>query len=70
MMRVLATVLRLAKPVLADQIRAGQLMDTDMRVDPSDRLARFPSIAMTTLEEVARRKLAPFAEAVVAPQPG
>ncbi len=71
MMRVLASVLRFARPILADQVRAGLLMDTaDMRADPADRLARFPSIPMTTLEEVVRREIAPVAGPAVAPQPG
>ncbi len=71
MMRVLAAVLRFAKPILADQVRAGLLMDTaDMRVDPRDGRSRFPSVPMTTLEAVARRRLPQAAGAATAPTPG
>lgn len=71
MMRILASTLRFVKPILADQIRAGLLMDTeDMRVDPGERLARFPTVPMTTLEEAVRRELAPAGEPAIAPLPG
>lgn len=61
-MRVMAAVLGPVKPIVADQIRAGLLMDTaDMRMEPADRLARFPSIPMTTLDEAVRRAFVPLA---------
>jgi uncharacterized protein YbjT (DUF2867 family) len=70
-MRVLATVLRAAKPILADQIRAGLVMDTaDMRVDPAERMARFPLVPMTTLEDAVRRQLSPVTAAAIAPAHG
>ncbi len=71
MMRILASVLRFAKPILADQVRAGLLMDTeDMRADPADRRARFPSVPMTTLEEVVRRQLPRVADPATVPTAG
>jgi len=64
LMRLLAVVLGIANPVLADQVRAGMFMDTaDLRADPAERLARFPSIPLTTLDVVVRRELAPVAQA-------
>jgi nucleoside-diphosphate-sugar epimerase len=69
MMRLLAAVLRVVRPVLADQIRAGLLMDTaDMRMSPAERLERFPSIPVTTLEEAIARELRP-ASAAPLPSP-
>ncbi len=71
MMRVLATTLRFVKPVVADQIRAGLLMDTaDMRVDPAERQARFPELRMATIREVAQRQLPPLEGSMAAPVPG
>ena len=70
-MRVLATVLRAPKPILADQIRAGLVMDTaNMRVDPTDRMARFPLVPMTTLEDAVRRQLSPVTATAIAPARG
>jgi len=71
MMRVLASALRFANPVLADQVRAGLLMDTaDMRVAPEDRQTRFPSIPTTTLEEAVRQELTRAADPAAVPAPG
>jgi uncharacterized protein YbjT (DUF2867 family) len=70
-MRALSSLLRIARPVLADQVRAGLLMDTaDMSVDPVDRLARFPTVPVTTLEDVVRRQLSPALARSTAPAPG
>jgi uncharacterized protein YbjT (DUF2867 family) len=67
MMRLLAMVIGVLRPVLADQIRVGLLMDTaDMRMSPAERLERFPSIPVTTLEDAIARELRP---ASVAPRP-
>ncbi len=66
-MRVMAAMLGFVNPVLADQVRAALFMDTrDLRVDPADRLARFPSVPLTLLEDVVRRQLTPVANHAVA----
>ena len=67
-MRVMAAVLGVLRPVTADQVRAGVLMDTaDMRMEPTDRLARFPGIPLTTLDEAVRRTISPSAAQMPAP---
>jgi uncharacterized protein YbjT (DUF2867 family) len=59
MLRLLATVLRPVKPILAAQIATAVVMDTrDMTADATDRARRFPSVAVTRLAQVAVRRLA------------
>jgi uncharacterized protein YbjT (DUF2867 family) len=70
-MRLLAIVLARPRPVLADQIRAGLLMDTrDMRVDPAAAGRPIPGVPSTTLEQVVARELGPRALAVEAAASG
>jgi uncharacterized protein YbjT (DUF2867 family) len=58
MMRVMSALMRPVNPTLARQIHAGVVMDTrDMRFDPSETAARYPSIPQTRLAEVVRREL-------------
>lgn len=67
-MRVMAVLLGVLRPVMADQVRAGVLMDSDdMRMEPTDRLARFPGIPLTTLDEAVRRAISPSAAPMPAP---
>ena len=55
-MRLMSTVLRPFKPVLAGMIGAGVVMDTrDMRADTSETRRRYPSIPTTDLDEMVRR---------------
>jgi hypothetical protein len=49
-MRLMSTVLRSFKPVLAAMIGAGVVMDTrDMRADKTETRRRYPSIPTTDL---------------------
>ncbi|MEP6638603.1 MAG: NAD(P)H-binding protein [Chloroflexota bacterium] len=69
MMRLLATVLGPVKPILAAQIATAVVMDTrDMTADATDRRRRFPSVAVTRLEEAASRRL-PVARGAFADHP-
>ncbi len=59
-MRLMSTVLRPFKPVLAGMIGAGVVMDTrDMRADTSETRRRYPSIPTTGLDEMVRRDYLP-----------
>jgi NADH dehydrogenase len=59
MMRVMATLLRPVNPMLARQIQAAIVMDTtDMSFDPTTLRRRFPTMPITTLEDVVRRDFA------------
>lgn len=59
MMRVMATLLRPLNPTLARQIQAAVVMDTtDMSFDPTALRQRFPSMPVTTLDDVVRRNYA------------
>jgi uncharacterized protein YbjT (DUF2867 family) len=63
MLRVMSTLLRPFKPVLAGQMAAAIVMDTrDMTADTADRARRFPTIASTPLIDVATRRLGVVAE--------
>lgn len=56
LMRVASVLLAPIKPTLAAQIRSGVLMDTmDLSFDASSRGREFPSIPLTTLNEVIAR---------------
>jgi nucleoside-diphosphate-sugar epimerase len=56
MMRLMSNVLRPFNPIVARQIRAGVVMDTeDMSFDATDLARSYPSIPLTTLAEVVRR---------------
>lgn len=56
MMRAMALLFQLIKPVLAGQIRAALVMDTrDMRFDSAEARERYPSIRQTNLEEMVSR---------------
>ena len=58
MLRVMSSLLRPFKPVLAGQMAAAIVMDTrDMTADTMDRARRFPAIASTPLIDVATRQL-------------
>jgi uncharacterized protein YbjT (DUF2867 family) len=58
LMRALAPVLGPVRPSIADLLRVAILMDTaDMHATMDDRRARFPTIAATDPEAVARRYL-------------
>jgi uncharacterized protein YbjT (DUF2867 family) len=61
MLRIGALIMGRVDPVLAAQIRAAIVMDgRDMRVGPArvaERLARFPAIPATRIDEVVRREL-------------
>jgi len=60
MMRALSVLMRPLKPELARQIRAGVVMDTaDMRFDAAPTRSRYPSVPVTTMQEVIRRDYAP-----------
>ena len=55
-MRVASVLMRAINPMIARQIRAGVVMDTDdMTFDASELARRYPSITLTTLAEVVRR---------------
>jgi uncharacterized protein YbjT (DUF2867 family) len=57
MLRVLSAALGPVRPVLADQMRAALMTDTrDMRVDASDRIARYPDLPVTAPDEVIRAR--------------
>ena len=59
MMRVMATLLRPLNPTLARQIQAAVVMDTaNMAFDPTALRRRFPTMLVTTLEDVVRRDFA------------
>lgn len=63
-MRLMGRLTRRLKPDLARQIETGIYMDTaDMTFDPAPTLATYPSIPLTTLEEVIRRDLTGKTEA-------
>lgn len=55
-MRLMAVLLRPVKPVIARQIQAGVVMDTqDMSFDATETMRRYPSVVPTSLAEVVRR---------------
>jgi len=59
-MRVASTLLAAVKPPLAGQIRGGVVMDTaDMSYDASSRLREFPSIPLTSLDQIIAGKIRP-----------
>ncbi|HSQ28978.1 MAG TPA: SDR family oxidoreductase [Gemmatimonadaceae bacterium] len=59
-MRLASTLLAPIKPPLAGQIRGGVVMDTaDMSYDASSRLREFPSIPLTSLDQVIAAKIRP-----------
>jgi hypothetical protein len=56
MMRLMAVAMRPVNAMLARQIQAGVVMDTqDMTFDPSAMRSRYPSLSYTSLAEVIRR---------------
>lgn len=56
-MRLAAALLAPIKPTLAAQIKGGVVMDTiDLSFDASPRAREFPSIPLTTLDEVMARR--------------
>jgi NADH dehydrogenase len=58
MMRMVAAVTGIVNPVLADQVRAGLLMDTaDMRAAQSQLPPALRALVPTTLDDVVRREL-------------
>jgi uncharacterized protein YbjT (DUF2867 family) len=58
-MRLASALLRPVRPDLARQIRAGVVMDTaEMRFDPATTLRLWPSFQLTSLAEMARRRVA------------
>jgi nucleoside-diphosphate-sugar epimerase len=59
MMRLASVMMRPFNPVLARQIAAGVVMDTaDMTFDASARARAFPSIPLTSFDQVVRRDFA------------
>ncbi|HTJ21733.1 MAG TPA: SDR family oxidoreductase [Gemmatimonadaceae bacterium] len=59
-MRVVSTLLAPVKPRLAGQIRGGVVMDTaDMSYDASPRLREFPSLPLTSLDQIIAGKIRP-----------
>jgi len=56
MMRLMSVLMRPVNPMLARQIQAGVVMDTqDMSFDPSETGRLYPSIPLTRLADVVRR---------------
>lgn len=57
MMRLMSVLMRPVNPALARQIQAGVVMDThDMSFDPTETSRLYPSIPLTSLQDVVRRE--------------